>query len=326
MSNPKSIEFWFDFGSPASYLAWYQLQKVAASRGATIEWRPMLLGGVFQATSNRSPVEIPAKGRWMLGDLPRWAARYGAPYKRNPHFPINTLTLMRGAVGLQMKRDPRFDKYVETVFRAMWEDEKNMGDPAVAGAVLGAAGFDAAEFISLAGDPAVKDRLKAVTQEAVERGVFGAPTMFVDGEQHFGQDRIDFVADRLAVNADEATAACMETLDRFMAALNAYDAAAMDAAMHFPHTRIAGGTVTVYEKPGSNPMDLFDKLRREDNWARSEWNERKVVQRNASKLHVALTYTRYRADGSTLGVYESLYVLTLKEGRWGIQARSSFGP
>jgi len=322
----KSVEFWFDFGSPASYLAWFQLPKIAASRGASIDWRPMLLGGVFQATSNRSPVEIPAKGRWMLGDLPRWAERYGAPYKRNPHFPINTLMLMRGAVGLQLKGDPRFSKYVETVFRAIWEEERNMGDPSVVGATLAGAGFDPAEIMALVGDPAVKDRLKAVTQEAVERGVFGAPAMFIDGQMHFGQDRIEFVADRMAANPDEATAACMETLDRFMAALNAYDAAAMDAAMHFPHVRIAGGTVKVYEKPGSNPMDLFDKLRKEDNWARSEWNERKVVQRSDSKIHMALTYTRFRTDGSVLGVYESLYVLTLKEGRWGIQARSSFGP
>jgi len=322
----KSVEFWFDFGSPASYLAWYQLPKIAASRGATIGWRPMLLGGVFQATSNRSPVEIPAKGRWMQEDLPRWAARYGAPYKRNPHFPINTLALMRGAVGLQAKKDPRFLKYVETVFRAMWEEERNMGDPAVAGGVLAGAGFSPAEFMALVGDPAVKDRLKAVTQEAIERGVFGAPTFFVDGTMHFGQDRLDFVADRLAANPDEATAACMATLERFMAALNAYDAGAMDAAMHFPHVRIAGGKVTVYDKAGSNPMDLFDKLRKEDHWARSEWNERKIVQRNDTKVHMVLTYTRYRADGSTLGVYESLYVLTFKEGRWGIQARSSFGP
>ena len=105
----KTVEFWFDFGSPASYLAWVQLPKIAAARGATIDWRPMLLGGVFQATSNRSPVEVAAKGRWMQDDLPRWAARYGAPYVRNPHFPINTLALMRGAVGVQMRRPQDFD-------------------------------------------------------------------------------------------------------------------------------------------------------------------------------------------------------------------------
>jgi hypothetical protein len=212
------------------------------------------------------------------------------------------------------------------MFRAMWEDQRNLGDPAVVAAVLSKAGIDPAVFQAMIADPAVKDRLKAATQEAVERGVFGAPAVFVGGQLHFGQDRLDFVADLLVEKPEETTAECMATLDRFMAALNAYDAAGMDAAMHFLHVRIAGGTVKVYEKPGSNPMDLFDKLRKEDNWARSEWNERKVVQRSDSKVHMALTYTRYRADGSTLGVYESLYVLTLKEGRWGIQARSSFGP
>ena len=322
----KQIEFWFDFGSPASYLAWFQLPKIAAARGATIDWRPMLLGGVFQAAGNRSPAEIPSKGKWMLEDLPRWAQRYGAPYVRNPYFPINTLTLMRGAVGMQMRGGGEFLKYIAAIFPAVWEKERNLGDPAVVAAVLEEAGFDPAAFQAMVADPAVKDKLKAVTQEAIERGVFGAPTIFIDGRMHFGQDRLDFVADLLVDKPDETAAACMATLDRFMAALNAYDAAAMDAAMHFPHIRIAGGKVTVYEKPGANPMDLFDKLRKEDNWSRSVWNERKIVQRSESKVHMALTYTRYRADGSTLGVYESLYVLTLKEGRWGIQARSSFGP
>ncbi len=322
----KTVEFWFDFGSPASYLAWVQLPKIAAARGATIDWRPMLLGGVFQAAGNRSPVEVPAKGRWMMEDLPRWAARYGAPYTRNPHFPINTLTLMRGAVGLQMRRPQDFERYVKAMFEAMWEKERNMGDPVVAGAVLAGAGFDPAAFMALAGEPGVKDRLKAVTQEAVERGVFGAPTFFVDGKLFFGQDRLEFVADRLVEAPEGVESQCLAVLDRFMDALNAYDAAAMDAAMHFPHIRVAGGTVKVYEQPGSNPMDLFDRLRKEDNWSHSAWNERRIVQRNDTKVHMALTYTRYRADGSTLGVYESLYVLTLKDGRWGIQVRSSFGP
>jgi 2-hydroxychromene-2-carboxylate isomerase len=322
----KTIEFWFDFGSPASYLAWFQLPKIAAARGATIDWRPMLLGGVFQATSNRSPVEIASKGRWMLQDLPRWAARYRAPYVRNPNFPINTLTLMRGAVALQMRNDDRFPAYVEAMFRALWEKERNLGDATEVAAVLKEAGFDAAEFLAMVADAAVKDRLKAVTQEAIDRGVFGAPTFFVDGQMHFGQDRLEFVADRLVRDPDGVEAACRATLDRFMAGLNAYDAAAMDAAMHFPHIRIAGGTVKVYEQPGSNPMDLFDKLRREDDWKWSVWNERRIVQRSDTKVHMALTYTRYRSDDSVLGVYESLYVLTLKDGRWGIQSRSSFGP
>ena len=125
---------------------------------------------------------------------------------------------------------------------------------------------------------------------------------------------------------DAAQAACLAALDRFMDALNAYDAAAMDAQMHFPHIRIAGGSVSTYAQAGSNPMDLFDKLKAADGWHHSAWNERRIVQRNNAKVHMAVTYTRYRADGSTIGVYESLYVLTHKDGRWGIQTRSSFGP
>ena len=120
--------------------------------------------------------------------------------------------------------------------------------------------------------------------------------------------------------------ACNEVLDEFMAGLNAFDAAAMDRCMHFPHPRIADGKVVVYEKAGSNPMDLFDRLKKADGWSYSRWEKLEVVQFNENKAHVALSYTRYRADGSVIGVYDSLYILTRVGGRWGIQARSSFGP
>jgi hypothetical protein len=120
--------------------------------------------------------------------------------------------------------------------------------------------------------------------------------------------------------------ACMETLDNFMAALNAYDAAAMEATMHFPHLRFAGGKIKIYEAPGSNPMDLFTKLRSEDNWKYSIWDERELIQFNEKKAHYALSYTRYRDDDSVIGVYESLYIITLIDGNWRIQVRSSFGP
>jgi hypothetical protein len=125
---------------------------------------------------------------------------------------------------------------------------------------------------------------------------------------------------------DLVHAECMRVLDEFMAALNAHDAAAMDRAMHFPHVRIAGGKVSVYEAPGSNPMDLFDKLKREDDWKWSRWETRQLVQFTGKKAHYALSYTRFRSDDSVIGVYESLYVLTKDATGWGIQARSSFGP
>ena len=119
---------------------------------------------------------------------------------------------------------------------------------------------------------------------------------------------------------------CLRVLDELMSALNAYDAAAMDRAMHFPHVRIAEGKTTVYERPGSNPMDLFERLKREDDWKWSRWEKRELVQFNDKKAHYALSYTRFRSDDSVIGVYESLYVLTKHASGWGIQARSSFGP
>jgi 2-hydroxychromene-2-carboxylate isomerase len=198
MSETKrTIEYFFDVGSPTAYLAWTQLPRIAAETGATIAWRPMLLGGVFKATGNASPVTVPAKGRWMNDDIARWARRYGVPFAFNPHFPINTLSLMRGAAGLQMRRPADFLRYLDVVERAMWEAPKNLGDPAVLAATLAAAGFDADEFIALVGDPEVKAKLVATTEEAVARGVFGAPTFFVGDAMFFGQDRLDFVREAL---------------------------------------------------------------------------------------------------------------------------------
>ena len=119
---------------------------------------------------------------------------------------------------------------------------------------------------------------------------------------------------------------CLEVLDRFMAALNAHDAQAMDAVMHFPHYRVTRKGVSTYPEAGSNPMDLFERLRSEDDWRYSTWRERQLVQFDDFKAHYALSYTRYRSDGTVIGVYESLYVLRLIDERWGIQVRSSFGP
>ena len=197
-TSAKTIEFCFDFGSPTTYLAHTQLPRIASETGARVDYVPMLLGGVFKATGNQSPVMVPAKGRWMGDDLVRFARRYHVPFTFNPHFPINTLTLMRGAVGLQMRRPDRFMPYVDAVFHAMWVEPVNMGDPAVVAATLQAAGFDAGEFMALVGDAEVKAKLIANTEAAVARGVFGAPTCFVGQEMFFGQDRLDFVREAVA--------------------------------------------------------------------------------------------------------------------------------
>ena len=193
----KTVEFYFDFGSPASYLAWTQLPGIAAQSGAELVYRPVLLGGIHKATNNASPAAIPAKGAWMQIDLARFARRYGVQYTHNPHFPINTLMLMRAATGAQMHDEQLFLRYVSTVFRAMWEQPRNMGDLLTVHAVLEAAGLDSALLLQFAEDPAVKERLKTETEAAVARGLFGAPTMFVGDEMFFGQDRLYFVKEAL---------------------------------------------------------------------------------------------------------------------------------
>ena len=193
----KAVEFYFDVGSPAAYLAWTQLPRIVQQAGSEIEYRPMLLGGVFQATGNRSPMEVPAKGQYMQDDLQRFARRYGVPFRHNPNFPINTLALMRMVLGLQLREPQRMVPFVDAVYRALWVDACNMNDPAVVTQVLQQAGFEPEKLLALANDPAVKDDLKAATQEAVARGVFGAPTFFVGGEMFWGQDRLDFVKEAL---------------------------------------------------------------------------------------------------------------------------------
>ncbi|MDR6712874.1 2-hydroxychromene-2-carboxylate isomerase [Pseudomonas hunanensis] len=193
----KCVEFFFDLGSPASYLAWTQLPGLCARRGARLDYRPMLLGGVFQATGNASPVMVPAKGKYMLLDLQRFAQRYGVPLGLPPGFPINTLGLMRGVIGTQLQAPERFEALLEVLFKALWVEQRDLAEAAVLDETLDRAGFDPAWFRALAGDAAVKEALKQVTEEAVTRGVFGAPTCFVEGQMFFGQDRLDFVEQAL---------------------------------------------------------------------------------------------------------------------------------
>ncbi len=129
----------------------------------------------------------------------------------------------------------------------------------------------------------------------------------------------------MAINVETQTA-CLACLDRFMDAVNAHDVSAMEREMHFPHARIAAGTIVTYAAPGSNPLDLFERLQREDGWHRSTWISKTIVQSDDKKVHVAVSYSRLRRDGSLIGEYDSLYILTHHHGRWGVQARSSFGP
>ncbi len=187
----RTLEFYYDYGSPYSYLADTQVEAIAKRAGATLVRKPMLLGGVFKATGNASPMTVELKSRWSAFDMPMWARHYGVPFQRNPFFPVNTLALMRGAAAAQI--DGLFERYHPAIYKAMWVDGRNLNDIAEVASVLTAAGLDAARFGSRIQDQDVKDRLKAATDEAVGRGVFGAPTSFVGDKMFFGNDRLPFV-------------------------------------------------------------------------------------------------------------------------------------
>ena len=193
----KSIDFYFDFGSPTAYLAWTQLPKIAREAGAQLNLRPILLGGIFQATGNRSPADTAAKVAWMQQDMARFSKRYGVSFRNNPFFPINMLLLMRGATGMQLRHPERLDDFVRTVYEAMWVHGLDMSKPEVVSKVFQDAGFDVNAIMALTQDPAVKETLRAATEAAVKRGIFGAPTMFVGDDMYFGQDRLDFVKEAL---------------------------------------------------------------------------------------------------------------------------------
>ncbi|HEY4067611.1 MAG TPA: 2-hydroxychromene-2-carboxylate isomerase, partial [Burkholderiaceae bacterium] len=156
-----------------------------------------LLGGVFQATGNATPAAIPAKGRYSSLDFGRFAKRYGVPLVVNPHFPIITLLLMRGATGVQMRMPARLQDYLRGVFHALWVEPQDLNQPALTAKALSDAGFDPAAILALASDAEVKAQLRATTDEAVARGCFGAPTMYVGDQMFFGQDRLDFVREAL---------------------------------------------------------------------------------------------------------------------------------
>ncbi|MBU2512743.1 2-hydroxychromene-2-carboxylate isomerase [bacterium] len=191
----KQLEFFFDYVSPATFLAYTQLPAIIERTGAELIYRPFLLGGVFKSSGNSSPMSVPAKGTWLLKDLTRFSKRYNVPMKFNPYFPINTIQLMRGAIWAGEQNTQ--ERYSTAMFRAVWLEEKNMNDPAVVSEVLKSIQIDPEAFVEATSRQSIKDKLRANTDEAVSRGAFGAPTMFVGEEMFFGQDRLDFVEEAL---------------------------------------------------------------------------------------------------------------------------------
>ena len=189
----KQVEFYFDLGSPYSYLGFYQLQKIAADTQAQIIWKPMLLGGVFKATGNSSPMAVPAKAKYSMQDLARWSKYWDIPVQMNPYFPINTLMLMRLVTAVQRDQPEKFIAVVTGLFNAMFGQPRNLNDLQEFIQVATELGLDREQVQSWLNDENVKTQLKAVTQDAIERGVFGAPTCFVNDEMFWGVDHLHFV-------------------------------------------------------------------------------------------------------------------------------------
>jgi len=193
MSQPPRPQFLFDFGSPNAYLSHKVIPAIEKRTGVTFEYVPILLGGVFKATNNRSPAETLAgvrnKREFMELETQRFLKRFNVkPYVWNPNFPVNTLMLMRGAIAAQA--EGVFEKYVEAGFHHMWEEPKKMDDPDVLGKALTASGLDAAKLFARAQEPEIKNKLLENTQAAVARGAFGSPTFFVGDEMFFGKEQL----------------------------------------------------------------------------------------------------------------------------------------
>jgi 2-hydroxychromene-2-carboxylate isomerase len=195
----KSFEFLFDFGGPNSYLAHKVLPDLCAQTGATPIYTPMLLGGLFKLTNNQAPLiryaETPAKRNYEMLEFDRFVKAHNIPFRMNPHFPINSLQLMRGAVAAQHLGC--FMPYVEAIMAAMWEDGANTGDPEVVRAIVDKAGLNGGALLAKADEPEVKAELVANTERAAERGAFGVPTFFVGDEMFWGKERLGQVATEL---------------------------------------------------------------------------------------------------------------------------------
>ena len=188
-----TVEFHFDFGSPNAYLSHLVLPEIEKRTGVKFAYVPILLGGVFKLTNNRSPAEslvgIKNKPEYERLEMTRFLRRHGITrFRPNPFFPVNTLMLMRGAIAAQSLGV--FERYVDEIYRHMWAEPKKLDDPHVLRAALEESGLDSERFFALIQTPEVKDRLLENTRRSVERGTFGAPTFFVGAEIFFGKDRL----------------------------------------------------------------------------------------------------------------------------------------
>lgn len=189
------IEFFFDIVSPASYLAWTQISKLQKETGATIIYRPFFLPGLFKAAGSSSPIQVPAKGKWLFEDLTLWAKHYGIPFVMNDKFPNSSLYAMRGLIAYQ---DTTYIRALgDGFYKAMWVDNEDINDPAIVQKIVTEAGIEPMDYQAAMSTAQNKQRVFDITEEANNRGAFGAPTFFVGDKMFWGQDRLHFVKDAL---------------------------------------------------------------------------------------------------------------------------------
>ena len=191
----KTLEFFFDLSSPYSYLAATQVGAVCERTGARLLWKPMLLGAVFKAVSNTMPATVVPKAQYMLKDLVRWAAHYGVPFRMSSRFPVNALKAMRLIVAAEPSE--KNAALALALFRAVWVDDRDVTAEDELRAIAGEVGLDGSALLAAVETQEVKDKLRAYTDQAIARGVFGAPALLVGNELFWGNDRLHFVEDAL---------------------------------------------------------------------------------------------------------------------------------
>lgn len=188
----KTITFFWDAASTYSYLAATQIEAFAKTHGATVEWKPFLLGKAFEATGNRMPASVPAKAKYLFKDVKLWAKYYGVPFRMPKVFPVHSVLALRVCIAVSRLRGNQ--EFTLKLLNAYWAEEQDISQPEVVSALVAAEGLDVAQVMEAATSPAVKDALKANTEEAVSLGVFGAPTFFIDGQMFWGNDRLPLMA------------------------------------------------------------------------------------------------------------------------------------
>lgn len=194
MTDPRTIELFFDVGSPYSYLASTQVARIREQTGVPLEMRPFLLGAVMKETGNDTPARVAPKARYMLDDLMRWAARYGVPFRMSSRFPQNTLAAQRALVAAEQLFGPEaMERLAHGLFAAAWVEDRDVSSGDELALCVNEAGLDARALAEAIGSQPVKDALRETTAEAVRRGAFGAPTFFFGDLMVWGNDRIDLL-------------------------------------------------------------------------------------------------------------------------------------